>query len=117
LAGESALKKLKGKKYFGLMVKVYGANKKPKSCLIDGLQLSTGATYGKGNIKKLNGSAIKIKFRNSITNKIITLKFKDSLIEKLKQAKTHRDSELLARQLYRTNYSKLFNLTPNTYNL
>jgi formylmethanofuran dehydrogenase subunit E len=44
LAGEAALKKLKAKKYFGIEMKVWGANKKPKSCLVDGLQLSTGAT-------------------------------------------------------------------------
>jgi len=60
LAGEIALKRIGVKKYFGLEVKVYGANQKPKSCLIDGLQLSTGATFGKGNIRKLAGKNIKI---------------------------------------------------------
>ncbi len=114
LSGELALKKLKCKKYFGLKVKVWGINKKPKSCLIDGLQLSTGATYGKGNIKKLDGSAIKIEFHNRINNKKISLRFKEGLIQKLEAAKTHRGSELLARQLYKTNYSKFFNLTPIT---
>ncbi len=113
-AGEAALKKLKCKKYFGLEVKVWGINKKPKSCLIDGLQLSTGATYGKGNIKKLDGSAIKIEFQNRINNKKISLRFKKNLIQKLEAAKTHKGSESLARQLYKTNYSKFFNLTPIT---
>src|SRR4030042_6313001 len=99
LAGALALKKLKCKKYFALDVKVFGANKKPKSCLIDGLQLSTGATYGKGNIRKLNNPVIKIKFRNRINNKTITLKFKDSLVQKLNKVKTHRNSEVLASKL------------------
>lgn len=108
LAGELALRKLRCKKYFGLDVKVWGANKKPKSCLIDGLQLSTGATYGKSNIQKLNGFIIKIKFHNRINNKIITLKLKDSMVKRLKAAKTHRDAELLARQLYRADYHTLF---------
>ena len=112
-AGETALKKLKCKKYFDLDVKVYGANKKPESCLIDGLQLSTGATYGKGNIEKLNRRAIKIEFCNRANNKKIILRFKENLIQKLQEAKTHRDSELLARQLYKTDNSKLFNLTPS----
>ena len=110
LAGEAALKKLKCKKYFGLDVKVWGANKKPKSCLIDGLQLSTGATYGKSNIQKLNGFIIKIKFHNRINNKIITLKLKDSMVKRLKAAKTHKDSELLARKLYKISHSELFDL-------
>ena len=113
LAGEAALKKLGCKKYFGLEVCVWGANKKPRSCLIDGLQLATGATYGKGNIKKFNGAAIRLRFCNSINNKRMTLKFKDDLIQKLNQIKTHRDSELLAKKLYKIGYSKLFDYTYN----
>ncbi|MGD9014912.1 MAG: formylmethanofuran dehydrogenase subunit E family protein, partial [Candidatus Omnitrophota bacterium] len=46
LAGELAIKKLGCRKYFDLSVRVWGAQRKPKSCCIDGLQLSTGATYG-----------------------------------------------------------------------
>lgn len=117
LAGDIALKKLKCKKYFGFDVCVYGANKKPKSCLIDGLQLSTGATYGKGNIRKLNGKIIKIDFRNRLTNKGIILRFKKNIIEKLQTAKSHNDSELLAKRLYKTDRSRIFNLTTDTYNL
>jgi formylmethanofuran dehydrogenase subunit E len=109
-AGEAALKKFRCKKYFDLDVKVYGANKKPKSCLIDGLQLSTGATYGKGNICKLNSSVIKIEFINRMNDNKIILKFNDNLRKKLDETKNHRDAELLARQLYKADYSKLFNL-------
>ena len=111
-AGEIALKKLRCKKYFGLEVKVWGANKKPESCLIDGLQLSTGATYGKGNISKLDGSAIKIEFGNLTNRKRITLRLKDSLIKELEKAKMHRDSEVLAKKLYRREDSEFFNDEP-----
>jgi len=111
LSGELALNRLRCKKYFGLEVKVWGTNKKPESCLIDGLQLSTGATYGKGNINKLNGSEIKVEFYNRSNHKRITLRLKDSLIQILKLSKTHKDAELLAGKLYKTNYSKLFKLT------
>lgn len=114
LAGELAIKRLRYKKYFDLEVKVWGANRKPKSCLIDGLQLSTGATYGKGNIHKLDGRKIKIEFCNPSNNKKFILRFRESLIQRLEEAKTHRDSELLAKRLYKTEYNELFNLTPNT---
>ncbi len=110
LVGELALKKLRCKKYLGLEVKVWGATQKPKSCLLDGLQLSTGATYGKGNINKFNGSIIKVEFRNKINQKKVILKFKNSLIKKLEEVKTHKDAEILAKQLYKANYSNLFNL-------
>jgi formylmethanofuran dehydrogenase subunit E len=109
LAGECALKKLGCKKYFGLHVRVWGANKKPKSCLIDGLQLSTGATYGKGNIRKSNGPLIKIEFLNRLNNKKVELNLKKEVINRLEEAKSHKDSEILAKKLYKTNCSKLFN--------
>jgi formylmethanofuran dehydrogenase subunit E len=112
LAGELALKKLRLRKYFGLEVRVWGANKKPESCYIDGLQLSTGCTYGKGNIRKLNGTIIKTEFRNR-NNKKIILRFKDNLVQKLKGTKSYRDSELLAKRLYKTEHNELFTLTPN----
>lgn len=114
LAGEFALKRLRCKKYFVLEVRVWGTNKKPKSCFIDGLQLSTGATYGKGNIHKLDGRKIKIEFCNPNNNKKFILRFRESLIQRLEETKTHRDSELLAKRLYKTEYNELFNLTPNT---
>ena len=114
LAGEIALKKLNAKKYFGSDVKIWGANKKPKSCLIDGLQLSTGATYGKGNIRKLKASAIKIMFSNRVNHKKLILGLKENIIKKLEETKTHKDSELLAKKLYKAGYSKVFNLTLGT---
>ncbi len=114
LAGEIALKKLRCRKYFSLKVRVWGATKKPKSCLIDGLQLSTGSTYGKGNIHKLDGRKIKIEFCNPNNNKKFILRFKESLMQRLEETKACRDSELLAKRLYKTRYNELFNLTPNT---
>lgn len=94
-------------------VKVWGANEKPQSCIIDGLQLSTGATYGKGNITKIDGCKIKMEFCNLSNHKKITLKLKDDFIQKLQKTKNHRDSEILAKQLYRMDPLELFHLTAN----
>lgn len=110
LAGEFALKKLGCPKYFGLKVVVSGAGKKPKSCLADGLQLSTGATYGKGNIRKINGNKIQIFFRALKSNKALNLTLKSGLIQKLEGLKTHRDSEHFAKILAGATPGKLFNL-------
>jgi formylmethanofuran dehydrogenase subunit E len=108
LAGEMALKKLSCKKYFGLEVRVWGADQKPKSCLIDGLQLATGATYGKGNIQKLKGRVTKIEFCNRLQNRKIIIALCKELTEKLAKTRTHRDAEILARQLYKTDHLSLF---------
>ena len=110
LAGNLGLKKLGLKKYFGLQVKVYGANKKPKSCLIDGLQLSTGATYGKGNIQKLAGTDLKIVMCNVISNKKVTLSLTKGLKKKLDSLKGHSDSEKFANGMLRLNHRKIFKL-------
>lgn len=114
LAGEAALKKLKAKKYFGIRLKVYGANKRPKSCLIDGLQLSTGATQGKGNIEKFGGPKIKILFFNCPGKAKLVLHFKNSLLRQLETAKTHKDAESLARRLYKTDPLDIFSLELKT---
>lgn len=114
LAGDLALKRLKCKKYFGINVKVRGADKKPKSCLIDGLQLSTGASYGKGNIRKFNANIIKIIFRNNCNNKKVVLVIKREISKKLDSLKGHKDSESFAKELYKTKPLNIFNLTPKT---
>jgi len=110
LAGVLGLKKTGAKKYFGLEVKVYGANIKPRSCLIDGLQLSTGATYGKGNIRKYASSRIKIILRNPENNKAVTLGLKKHLLEELDNLRGHRDSEKFARGLLKINSKEIFTL-------
>lgn len=108
LAGEYAASELKCKRYFGLEVKVWGANKKPKSCLIDGLQLSTGATYGKGNIRKIEGEKIRVLFRNLKNDKKIKLSLKDSLVKKLDSLTGHKDCEKFARELYKDKPINIF---------
>ena len=110
LAGEFALEKLNIQKYFGLKIKVKGVDKKPKSCFIDGLQLSTGATYGKGNIFKLNGSKIAAYFSDRRSPKLVTLTFRDNLIRSLKEAKSHQECEKLAKRLYTADPRKLFRI-------
>jgi formylmethanofuran dehydrogenase subunit E len=114
LAGKLAIKKLRAKKYSGLEIKVWGADKKPKSCLIDGLQLSTGATYGKGNIQKIGNNKIRVLFQNLKNNKKIAVYLKDDLMRKLNSLKGHKDSEVFAKRLYKTDPLRIFNLTPIT---
>ncbi|MCM8791649.1 MAG: formylmethanofuran dehydrogenase subunit E family protein [Candidatus Omnitrophica bacterium] len=111
LAGEFALKRLKAEKYFGLDVKVSGANDKPRSCIIDGLQLSSGATYGKGNIKKLsNHSKIEIIFVNKKNNKKLILIPKEKIVKELDRITSHRESEEIAKNLYKKDCLQIFDL-------
>lgn len=110
LIGEFSLKEIGAKKHFGLEVEVYGADEKPKSCLIDGLQLSTGATFGKGNIRKFKGGKIKILIRNLENNKVLVIYLKPCLMKELNSLKGHQDSEDFARELPKKNIMELFQI-------
>src|SRR3989338_8889449 len=91
IMGEFGLKKVKANKYFGLKVNADIPNRKPISCLIDGLQLSSGCTLGKGNIKIVPSKRIKVKFSNKKNKKTISLGIKDNIIARLGKVKTHED--------------------------
>ena len=108
LMGDLAINKLKCKRHFGIKAIVKGAEHKPKSCLIDGIQVSTGCTYGKGNIIKLSGSSINAEFINLGNNKKIKICLKKDLVKKLDSLNGHRASEDFAGELLKTNPAKLF---------
>jgi formylmethanofuran dehydrogenase subunit E len=108
IMGEFALSILKAKKYFGINVKAFGLNVKPRSCLIDGLQMSTGATYGKGNIKKINAKNIKVIFENTKEERKLVVTIKKELLKKLAALDTHADSEKFAKELSSLTAKELF---------
>lgn len=109
-AGEFAIKKLGCTKYFGLEVKVFGAQEKPKSCLIDGLQLSTGATFGKGNIFKFPGKQIRIEIAHLKKKAKIVLFLLRPVEDLLSLNKSYRDCELLAKKFYKMAPARIFAL-------
>jgi len=108
LMGKYGLKKINAKKYFGLSLSVSGLRKKPKSCLIDGLQLSTGCTLGKGNIRILKSKSVFVNFKNKRTNKKITLRLKEEILRQLEAVSGHPASERLAKKLYRKTPADIF---------
>ena len=69
--------KILGKDFFSKSAIVYSGIHPPLSCIIDGVQISSGCTLGKGNIKVNNDGLAKTQFSNNDGNKIeITLKSK-----------------------------------------
>ena len=107
LIGEYGLKKIKAQKYFGLEIKVSGLGKKPHSCLVDGLQLSTGCTLGKGNIHLNGAKKIKIVFINRTNQKSISLSLKKGLLKNLDRDMSHKEAEAIAYKLSKTNPLKI----------
>jgi formylmethanofuran dehydrogenase subunit E len=73
--GLLALEKLDVKGYFDLFTEVELKYSTPISCLVDGLQISTGCTMGKGNIKvKDNPDMIRSLFKTGNKTLLVTLK-------------------------------------------
>jgi formylmethanofuran dehydrogenase subunit E len=114
LMGDLAIKRLKCKKHFGIKAMIKGAINKPKSCLIDGIQISTGCTYGKGNIQKIKGDAIGAVFHNLRNNKKIKIFLNEDLIGRLNSLNGHKSSESFAKELLRINPAKLFEVNFNS---
>jgi len=73
--GLLALDTLDVKGYFDLSTEVQLEYKTPMSCLVDGLQISTGCTMGKGNIKVKNiPGMIRAIFKSGNRTLLVTLK-------------------------------------------
>lgn len=111
LMGDVAIKKLKCRRHFGIRAQVKGADAKPKSCLIDGIQISTGCTYGKGNIRKIKGDKIQAIFCDLKKNKKLKVSLRQDLLKKLDNLDGHRESEIFAKKLLKYSAMQLFCLT------
>ncbi len=69
-AGMSARSAVEAKGYFDVRVTVEGPfAKPPQSCFLDGLQVSTGATLGKRNLRWLKGDKVVVRMENTKTGK------------------------------------------------
>jgi formylmethanofuran dehydrogenase subunit E len=82
--GNTAIEKLEARRLFGIMVDVECPLAPPPSCLIDGLQWSTGATYGKQNLHAVDADKVKVTVRNKDTNRQIQFELKPEIPAKLK---------------------------------
>ncbi|MEN6357550.1 MAG: formylmethanofuran dehydrogenase subunit E family protein [Armatimonadota bacterium] len=78
--GNYAVKTLGISNHFGIDVEVHCPGKPPVSCMIDGIQLSTGATMGKTNIRHIiSDDVVKAVFRNTESGTTVTLAPADSI--------------------------------------
>lgn len=82
--GQYALRALNARKYFGIRVIAFCPPRPPASCLVDGLQVATGATYGKRNIEIIADENIVVQFVNTDTNESLQLQVPDTTIEQVR---------------------------------
>lgn len=100
--GLLALKLLGSRGYTGLTVIAETGVTPPVSCLVDGLQVATGCTLGKGNIAVLGGGQPRALFRTH--DKSVAIELRPEWPEKFAQT----DGEAAAQLVQRTPEEELF---------
>lgn len=87
-AGMAGRRAVEADGYFDVLVVAVGPFvKPPQSCFLDGLQVSTGATLGKRNLKWVNADEIVVRFENTKTGKVAEVRLTEKLINLLASIK------------------------------
>ena len=81
----------------------------PESCFVDGVQVSTGCTFGKRNISLIQGKGLDVTFKKN--NKKLTLKLKKEIIEEINSLPSEEEAwENLAKDFYQRKIKELFEM-------
>jgi formylmethanofuran dehydrogenase subunit E len=98
-------------KYFGVVVSATCPASPPHSCLLDGLQVGTGATMGKRNLSIVDGKEIAVTIRGEESGKRVTYRIKESVqAELLKWAQEEIDVEKRGQWIYHRTPAELFDI-------
>jgi len=107
--GLAALKQLDAKGWFDLRCRVFLNWRPPDSCVVDGIQTTTGCTMGKRNIEIEEGDGIEAKFTKEGSRLKIVLK--QRMLDRLRAAQTDDEAETLIAELRDTPGECLFDLS------
>ncbi len=95
---------------FSKSVVAYTGLMPPLSCLIDGIQISSGCTLGKGNITVQPDGIPKAYFTNK-NGKHIEISLKPDIKHEIDTTVKERDAEIYSKQLFRKSNQELFDLS------
>ena len=85
----------------------------PQSCFADGVQLSTGCTFGKRNISLEEGEGLFVTFKKN--SQKFALKLKEEIIEEMNSLPSEEKAwEDLARDLYKREINEIFEILQKT---
>ncbi|UCB59479.1 MAG: formylmethanofuran dehydrogenase subunit E family protein [Thermoplasmatales archaeon] len=101
--------KLLDSDHFSKKVKVWTKKFPPMSCVIDGIQLSSGCTIGKGSIIVKNGEFLKTEFSNN-EGKKIQISLKMQIKEDIEQNVKKDNMESYSKKILQMLDSDLFNI-------
>lgn len=81
----------------------------PQSCFADGVQFSTGCTFGKGNIHLKEAEGLQVTFKRD--NKELILKLKKEIIDEINSLPSEEEAwDNLAENFYQREVEKIFTI-------
>lgn len=108
--GRAALLALDARKHFGVDVTARCPDAPPPSCLVDGLQIGTGATYGKRNIRLEPSDSFEVVVRNKDTGEAVAAHLTEGTPGKIRELFDSLGDEASSRRIWDTPDEKLFTL-------
>jgi formylmethanofuran dehydrogenase subunit E len=110
--GQTAMERLEARKYFGVRVRVEVPSQPPPSCLVDGLQLATGATYGKRNIELIPADEVRVVIQNTDTQEALEFRLPPGLPERFADWLAAEGDEAASRRAATCSLEELFTCCP-----
>lgn len=104
--GSLALKLLGLRGYSGLRAIVETGNEPPLSCIVDGVQVATGCTLGKGNIEVLRNTGAKTTFLTE--DRILVIELRDTVFRRILGELETDPPKKVAERIMRTIDDELF---------
>jgi formylmethanofuran dehydrogenase subunit E len=107
--GNFAVEALRPECCFRLRAEVYCPARPPVSCLIDGIQLSTGCTMGKKNIIHIvSDDPVKAVFTNTVTGESVSLQLVEGFIEETVRWTDEAGEQEASERTWNTADNKIF---------
>ncbi|NLG80004.1 MAG: formylmethanofuran dehydrogenase [Firmicutes bacterium] len=110
--GLLALEQLRAKKYFGITVESFAGDIPPVSCMNDGLQLSTGCTFGKGNIRNIASGDPCARITSG--GRAVVVRLKPAVQRSLPDVLKHENEGAAAEHIFGLPDEELFDWEPAT---
>ncbi|MFB0544184.1 MAG: FmdE family protein [Asgard group archaeon] len=107
--GLLALEKLNAEKYSGMKVIVETGTTPPMSCIVDGIQMSTGCTLGKGNIEVIPNNKPTVTFTKKSDNQQIKITLKDKWLQEISNV-SKESMQKLAEKVLKIGPEELFDI-------
>jgi formylmethanofuran dehydrogenase subunit E len=109
--GTVAVRKLKPKRLHEVSAIVWTKTSPPQSCVLDGIQVSTGCTLGKGNIRAKDARHTKARFRTGGRTVAIEPTRKAlSLLSRVSAGSPQTELQEIALELNRMTDAELFTI-------